>query len=151
MVSGHTCFKSSSFSSIVVLGPKPETGNDSPYNRINAAAFTAPKTGSIGLESGTFHLFGPGINNWDISLEKTFAVRERYRLRVRFDAFNAFNHAQFSGYNSTLNFRSLTDSTPTNLPYDSSGNLIWAQRNGFGTVSSARDPRVMQLNLRLQF
>ena len=71
--------------------------------------------------------------------------------RLRLDAFNAFNHTQFSGYNATVNFRSLTDPTVTNLPYDANGNLIWAQRNGFGTVNGARDPRVLQMYLRLQF
>ncbi len=136
---------------IVAVGPKPETKSDDPYGRINAAAFTAPKTGSLGMESGIVHMYGPGINNWNLSVEKAFAVGERVRLRVRFDAFNAFNHTQFSGYNSRLQFKSFTDSTPVNLPYDSSGNLIWSQRNGFGTVSGARDPRIMQLYLRLQF
>jgi len=136
---------------IALTGSKPETGKDDPYARINAAAFTAPKPNSIGMESGSHHLFGPGINNWNLSVQKTFAFKERYRLRLRFDSFNTFNHTQFSGYNSTLNFTSLTNSTVTNLPYDSSGNLVWAQRNGFGTVSGARDARVLQLYVRLQF
>jgi len=50
-------------------------------------------------------LINPGINNCNISLQKEFAVRERVRLQMRGDAFNAFNHTQFSGINSTLNIR----------------------------------------------
>jgi hypothetical protein len=136
---------------IPTTGVKPATASDNPYARINVAAFAEPKVGSIGMESSSNHLFGPGINNWNLSLEKSFGMTERLRLRLRLDAFNAFNNTQFSGYNATVNFRSLTDPTVTNLPYDANGNLIWAQRNGFGTVNGARDPRVLQMYLRLQF
>jgi hypothetical protein len=136
---------------VALTGIKPATGNDNPYARINGAAFAEPKVGSIGMESSSNHLFGPGINNWNLSLEKSFAMTEKLRLRLRLDVFNAFNHTQFSGYNATVNFRSLADPTITNLPYDANGNLIWAQRNGFGTVNGARDPRVVQTYLRLQF
>jgi len=38
---------------------------------------------------------GAGINNWDISLFKRFAISERQHLEFRADFFNAFNHAQF--------------------------------------------------------
>lgn len=134
-----------------LTGIKPTTGSNNPYARINASAFAEPRVGSIGMESSSVHVFGPGINNWNLSLEKSFAMSERLRLRIRLDAFNAFNHTQFSGYNATVNFRSLADPTVTNLPYDASGNLIWAQRNGFGTVSGVRDPRVLQTYIRLQF
>ena len=127
----------------VVPGVDPNTGSDNPYNRINAAAFTAPRVGSVGLESGVNYLTGPGINNWDMSLQKSFAIKERARLEFRIDAFNVFNHTQFSGVNSTLNFASITNPTPTNLP---SVNI-----NGFGTVNGARDPRILQTVIRFQF
>ena len=35
------------------------------------------------------------MNNVDIGLYKNFAIAERKRLQLRFDAFNAFNHARF--------------------------------------------------------
>jgi hypothetical protein len=78
-------------------------------------------------------------------------VHGRSRLEFRVDAFNALNHTQFSGVNSTENFRNLTDPTIQNLPYDAQGNFVFANRNGFGTVSGARDPRILQLALRLKF
>jgi hypothetical protein len=68
---------------------------------------------------------------------------------LRADAFNVFNHTQFSGINSTINFASPGSTTPTNLPFNADGSL--RDRNGFGTVSGARDPRIMQLVVRLQF
>jgi hypothetical protein len=61
------------------------------------------------------------------------------------------NHTQFDTVNSTLTLRSFTDPTPVNLPYDANGNPIVANRNGFGTVTAVRSPRVVQLLVRLEF
>lgn len=120
-----------------------------PYNRINAAAFAAPLVGSLGLDSGVNYLTGPGLNDWDISLQKSFTVKERLRFEFRADAFNAFNHPQFQGMNSTLNFASLTNPNPTNLFLKADGSLN--NINGFGTITGAADPRIMQLVIRVQF
>jgi hypothetical protein len=51
--------------------------------------------------------------------------------------------------NSTVSFRSLTDHTITNLPYNASGQLV--NQNGFGTVNGVAPPRTLQLVLRLTF
>ena len=133
----------------VVPGANPNTGTDNPYNRINAAAFAPPQVGSIGLESGVNFLTGPGINNWDVSLQKSFSFKERAHLQFRIDAFNVFNHTQFSGINSTLNFASITNPTPTNLYLKPDGTVN--NINGFGTVNGARDPRILQTVIRIQF
>jgi hypothetical protein len=133
---------------IALIG-NPNTGSDDPYNRINAAAFAAPKPGSLGLESGLDFLVNPGINNIDLSIEKNIVLKERAHIQFRLDAFNAPNHTQFSGINSTLNFSSLSNPVPTNLPFNASGQLT--NPNGFGTVSAARDPRIVQTVIRLQF
>lgn len=89
------------------------------------------------------------INSWDLSLTRIFQLGEHVRLQGRLDAFNALNHTQFDGINTTLNFASLTNPNPTNLAYDASGNLV--NRNGFGTVSSNRPPRALQWSVRLEF
>jgi hypothetical protein len=142
---------------VYLLG-NPNTGSNNPYNRLNAADVAPPLVGSLGLESGVNYLAGPGINNWDISLQKEFSVRERVRLQLRADTFNTFNHTQFSGINSTLNFAapsnatqlaSFNSLTPTNLYLKADGTLN--NINGFGTVNGARDPRIMQLVVRLVF
>ncbi len=128
----------------------PLTGaTDSPYNRLNAAAFTEPPVGTIGIDAPVNYIIRPGIANFDFTLQKSFAIKERMRLELRADAFNIFNHTQFNGLNSTLNFKSLTDSTPTNLVYAADGSI--SNKNGFGSVSGARDPRIMQLVVRFQF
>jgi hypothetical protein len=128
---------------------QPNTGSSDPYNRINPAAFTIPPVGTRGLDAPRNYLINPGINRSDISVQKEFAVKERAKLQLRADAFNAFNHTQFSGINSTLNFASLTNLTPTNLYLNANGTVN--NINGFGTVSGARDPRIMQLMVRFQF
>ena len=127
------------------------TSSDDEYKQLNTAAFSQPQPGSLGLESGRNWLTGPGVNNLDLSIQKAFALQGRTRLEFRADLFNALNHTQFSGINATANFRNLTDPTIQNLPYDAQGNFIFANRNGFGTVSGARDPRIIQLALRLKF
>jgi len=132
----------------LISDPLQGTSGD-PYHRLNPAAFTVPAVGSIGLDAPVNYLVTPGVSNWDMSLQKTFSIKEDVRLQLRADAFNVFNHTQFSGINSTINFTSLTNSTPTNLPFNADGTL--RDKNGFGTVSGARDPRIMQLVVRLQF
>ncbi|HZB26262.1 MAG TPA: hypothetical protein VE379_09040, partial [Vicinamibacterales bacterium] len=85
-----------------------------------------------------------------LSLQKSFPILGRNRaIRFRLDAFNALNHTQFANVNSTIQFRSLTDPTPINLPYDEQGRLV--RTNGFGSVATVRPPRVLQLLVRFDF
>ena len=131
---------------IAVLG-NPGTGATSdPYRQFDVTKFTTPGLGSVGLESGRNFLYRPPINALDATLQKDFSIKERTRLTLRLDAFNALNHTQFDVINSTLNVRSLADPTPTNLASDTAGN-----RAGFGAVTAVRPPRIMQLSLRVQF
>ncbi len=119
------------------------------YHFLNPAAFTLPPVGTLGITAPVNYIIRPGIANNDFSIQKTFAFTERFRLQLRADAFNVLNHTQFNGINSTLNFTSITNGTPTNLPFNADGSL--RDKNGFGTVSGARDPRIMQLVVRFQF
>src|SRR5581483_4006481 len=100
---------------VYLLG-NPTTGVSGPYGRLNPALVAPPAVGSIGLESGVNYLTGPGINNWDISLQKQFTMTEHARLQFRADAINAFNHTQFRGINSTINYTAtIANGTYTNL------------------------------------
>jgi hypothetical protein len=45
---------------------------------------------------------GDGINVWDLSLQKVFTVRERYRLQFRAQAEGAMNHPNFAPPNATV-------------------------------------------------
>lgn len=50
-----------------------------------------PNASTVGRNT----LFTNGTNNFDLSLFKSFAVRERGRLELRWEALNGFNHPQF--------------------------------------------------------
>ena len=123
--------------------------NGDAFHRINPLAFAPPPVGNIGLGEGRNPFIGPGINNTDLSLQKTFAVSERFSIQFRLDAFNAFNHPQFTGINSNIQYKSFTGGNGlTNI-----GNLADPanNQNGFGSVSGARDPRILQTMIRIVF
>jgi hypothetical protein len=92
----------------------------------NTAAFAAPAAGYFG-SAGTGDIKGPGLINFDVTLQKTFRIRERQGIEFRAEVFNIFNHTNFKGVST--NFGSGT----------------------FGQVTSAADPRIMELALRYQF
>ncbi len=47
-------------------------------------------------------LRGPGRDNWNLSLFKTFAFTEASGLQLRLETFNTFNHTQFQNSDNTL-------------------------------------------------
>ena len=96
--------------------------------------FRLPAVGTIGNAAKTL-IRGPGINNWDIAIFKNFPLTERARLQFRSEMYNAFNHTQFSGLDTTARF-------------DPQGNQVNAR---FGEFTAASPPRQIQLALRLYF
>jgi len=87
--------------------------------------------GNLGFNA----LRGPGRQNWNLSLFKSFMISESRgsRFEVRADAFNAWNHTQFHGDVNT------------------GGISLNAGSGNFGAVTSAFDPREFQLGARLVF
>jgi hypothetical protein len=90
------------------------------------SAFTTPQPNTFG-NAGRNILIGPGTFNLDFSAHKVFNFGERYSLQYRAEFFNLFNHPQFNNPDTTV-----TDST-------------------FGQITTARDPRIMQMALKLIF
>jgi hypothetical protein len=85
----------------------------------NTSCFSVPPVGYFG-NSGPTVINGPGINNWDIGVEKSFVlVREATRLQLRAEMFNAWNHAQFGQPNGNAgagpNFGRISSSLPPRL------------------------------------
>jgi hypothetical protein len=91
------------------------------------------------------NLSQPGTNNWDMGLQKAFKpFREGQELQFRADAFNAFNHTQWSAMNNSscpfLGYAPcVIDDRQTNA------------ESHFGYVSAARPGRLIQLNARFVF
>jgi hypothetical protein len=56
------------------------------------AGLSLPNAATVGRNT----LVAGGINNFDVSLFKSFQIREQKRLEFRWEAFNAFNHPQFT-------------------------------------------------------
>ncbi len=140
---------------VKLVGDPLQGTSDDPYNRLNVKAFAPPTSPSLGLESPRNYITPPGINNWDMSLQKSVPLKERAHLEFRIDAFNVFNHTQFSGLNASPTFSCSAANcadgkyTISNLPYDASGKLV--NKSGFGTVSGVLTPRVLQIVARFVF
>ncbi len=83
--------------------------------------------GTFGNSPRNF-LRGPGAFNIDSSLMKNFRITERWKLQIRGEFFNLLNHANF------------------NLP---GTNL--ASTSNFGVITSADNPRILQVGARISF
>ncbi len=73
----------------------------------NPAAFQAPANatgipGSAYGNSGYDMLRGPRFQDWDMNLQKNTVFKERYRLQLRADSFNIFNHPNLGTPNSAI-------------------------------------------------
>ena len=140
-----------------LLNGSPQSGN-----KINLSAFTVPGIGNIGPYP-RFYLRNPGIANQDLSVFKKFPMGGEGKrfLQLRLEAFNIFNHPQFSGYNLTTNvvngsgqtgssiFGNYTGlSVTNNLRPPGSAAVLGTY---FGERNAARDPRIIQLAVKFYF
>jgi len=81
------------------------------------------------------------MNNWDMTLSKSFRIREGMELTFRAEAYNIWNHTQFDRINSTIQY---------DLANWQKGVLVQSN-NQLGRFDRARNPRQMALSLRFQF
>ena len=92
----------------------------------NTGAFTAAPRFAIGTSSRN-PVRGPGLQNADLMIGKTFRLTERANLEVRAEAFNVSN------------------TPPLNDPNGSFGSAA------FGSITSAGNPRVFAFAAKLHF
>jgi len=104
-------------------------------NQANAlGAFAGP----LGLQAGSRNnLRGPHFSNFDIGLAKHLAVTERVGIELRADAFNAFNHTNFS--------------LPGGGESNGGGTADVSSPSTFGVIASDVAPRVLQVAFRIEF
>lgn len=75
--------------------PHEYAGSNAPGAFINVAGFATPALGTFGTcRPRMFH--GPGIEQEDLSLFKSFPMGESRNLEFRAEFFNAFNHPSFA-------------------------------------------------------
>ncbi|MFN3324696.1 MAG: hypothetical protein ACK5AZ_14460, partial [Bryobacteraceae bacterium] len=131
---------------IAIVGD-PRKSNREIDSWIDPSVFRLPQIGgSMGLESGTRPIRKPGIHNWDVSIFKEIPFGERRYLQLRLEMFNAPNKTQFSDFNRTAQFD--LNGNLTNLPASRGGG---GGRYGFGAITAARDPRLIQLAAKFYF
>ncbi len=121
---------------ILVTGdPVLSSGETTFSQAFRTSVFQMPTVGTLGTMSKTL-LTGPGISNFDVSIFKSIPIyKERVRSQLRFEFYNVFNHTQFSSFDNTARFAA-------------NGSQANAQ---FGQYTAARDPRVLQLAVRIEF
>ncbi|HEY7387929.1 MAG TPA: carboxypeptidase regulatory-like domain-containing protein [Bryobacteraceae bacterium] len=111
-------------------GPSGGSGylNASAFGIAPVAPFS-PDNSTLFGNSGIGIIQGPGQFNWDISIFKNTKITERHQVELRFEFFNAFNHAQFGNPAAALD-------TPST----------------FGQITATTvNPRIVQLALKYNF
>jgi hypothetical protein len=108
------------------LSQNPRKNNN---NYFDTKAFTLNAVGTPGNAKRRF-FHGPGTDNFDMAVQKNLPLTESKSLLFRVEAFNVFNHTQFSG--------------PTSVDGDIGSST-------FGNVISAAPPRILQGALKFAF
>ncbi len=120
------------------LGGDIFQGGKTRFQWFDPLLFGRPVDGSLG-NTATGIIRGPGINNWDVSFFKNTKITERVTTQLRFEFFNIFNHTQFADFN-------------TGISVPNPGQAVnQATRARTGEITSTRDPRQLQLGLKLYF
>ena len=121
----------------------------------NPAAFAAPRGLTFG-NAGRNLLNNPMRWNFDMTLMKTFRVKEGTSLEFRSEVFNVFNHTQFRVYDPSPNFGNRANNTVSCYGVQSFNAAGDAQTdcltgNAFLHPVNAHRPRTMQFALKLSF
>jgi hypothetical protein len=80
-------------------------------------------------------LFGPGLWNFDIGIQKTFRITEKHRVQLRGDGLNAFNHFNLGAPNAAI-----ADVRDGGVPNPNAGKIL----GGSGS-------RLIQVGLKYMF
>jgi Carboxypeptidase regulatory-like domain len=110
----------------LVANPNLPASQQTTTQFFNIAAFTVAPQFTIGTSSRN-PVRGPNYRNADVALIKRVSFNERANLELRAEAFNLTNTPALGAPNAVL-------ATP-----------------GFGSITSAGDPRVIQLGVKINF
>lgn len=109
--------------------------------RLNPAAFVIPPTTRQGTE-GRNDIPGFGFTQVDLSIMRKFPIAERFSLQFRADAFNAFNHPNFSNPFALVGGGS---------SFLQSSEMLNQGLGGLNALFQEGGPRSLQLSLKLTF
>lgn len=138
----------------VVAGVSPFITGADKRVLLNPAAFSMPAPGTIGnLGRGALH--GPGLSQFDVTLQKKFAVNERVNLEFRGELYNLLNRANLANPPS---FLTNALGTGTNQIQPGQAYTSAAAGGNFGIYNATVEravglgaARQIQLSLRLNF
>jgi hypothetical protein len=114
----------------------PYCAVEMPQCFLNPAAFAQPALGTLG-NMGKYNVQTPGEWGLDTTFSRSFPLREAIHLEVRSEAFNITN-SYFPGI-------------PSGVGTGPSGIQTILNSGNFGQVTSAIDPRILQLAMKLVF
>jgi hypothetical protein len=134
-LSGSACASFSQFVPVLNGGPCPGGKG------LNPAAFSPAPAGQQGSE-GRNDIPGFGLTQVDFSLGRRFPITERLNLQFRADAFNLFNHPNFTNPSGQVGIG------PTTLL---SASMLNHGLGGLNPLFQEGGPRSLQLSLRLDF
>jgi hypothetical protein len=141
----------------------PNQGNNGDHININSVYLGQP--GELAPWPRTY-IRTPGTNNTDLSIYKNFKVNSdgKKYLQLRLEAFNAFNHTQFSGYNTSTNLTTSTGATGSSVLNVANFSQLIITNNlrpaagstktlgsYFGEYSGTREQRIVQLAAKFYF
>jgi hypothetical protein len=124
----------------LVTDPSLPSDQRTPDRWFNTDAFVLQPFGSLGT-AGRNILEGPGTNIVDLSLLKNIPLNDRHRLQFRTEFFNAFNHVNFD----------VPERICTAPTASLAGGQTCAGFGTFGTITAARDPRILQFAVKYLF
>jgi carboxypeptidase family protein len=118
----------------------------------NPGAFALPQGLTFG-DAGRNDVRNPSRLTFDMGIFKHFAIKESTAVEFRAEAFNIFNHTQFSLSNvGTGSSGGLTNSmTCTGGADNSAGNCIGPGGATFGQIGYAHLARILQFSLKVLF
>jgi hypothetical protein len=91
------------------LGAPKKLGNI--YQWYDRSTFGVPANGRFGT-CGTNSLYGPGLINANVGLNRTFAITERIQLSFRADMFNTANTPHHTLANTSINSSTFLQAVP---------------------------------------
>jgi hypothetical protein len=135
-----------------LLDPRTNDGrafNIDAFRRIGApnAGFVLARDFRRGTAGFNQFRLGNSVNNFDMILAKNTKFGERLNMELRFEAFNALNHTQFT----TVDLNLGSASTCTVSGGVTTGDCNRASNPNFGKYTGARESRVIQLGARFSF
>ncbi|MBI2683170.1 MAG: TonB-dependent receptor [Acidobacteriales bacterium] len=115
--------RNNSFCAVGTSGPTCESG----FFYFDPNSFTTAADGTLGTAKRTI-CCGPGIQLWDLSIQKNTKLGDRMGMQFRAEFFNLFNHTMFNNPDGNI-----TDGSD------------------FGVIKRARPPRQIQFAVKFSF